>query len=328
MKRTLLTALALLAVTLFASNTSNFPLGVYSHLGNKRFVYENRDLFVAWMESLSYNTNIMQLFPVVNQFDGYVYPESDFVSLLGQLDGAGIDAIVTDRCWTSALPYSTHSLTKSNYVRLEAEFKNEFNLPVGIENNDLNWYGSSYVMTDEAGNDLLIPKHPKERMGVNRYDIGASNSFSWVCIPDTTYVGYANADLQSMWDVSANNYPLVNGLFQVQKPIGSLTVDDCFYITYRVKMENVPTLPLDTPLLYFRIIGYTCAGQTWSNPIPLIPIQVTTNTPAGPYSIQNGVFKYSDYLALGSPIYYFDVTAKVPYQHLDALGVGFYDVVS
>jgi len=125
MKRLLLVFLVLTSITLSASNESNFPLGVYSHLGNKELVYDNKDLFVAWMDSLSYNTNIMELFPVVNQFDGYVYPESDFVNLLGQMDGAGIDAIVTDRCWTIDFPYSAHSLTKSNFVRLEAELKNE-----------------------------------------------------------------------------------------------------------------------------------------------------------------------------------------------------------
>jgi hypothetical protein len=173
-------------VAISASNTSNFPLGVYSHLGNKEFVYDNKDLFVALMDSLSYNTNIMQLFPVVNQHDGTVYPESDFISLLGQLDGAGIDAIVTDRCWTPALPYSTHSLTKSNFVQLEAEFQNESNNPGGIVNNDLNWYGSSYVKTDETGNLLLNLTHDRYRVGQSLSDNAASGNKAWICTPDGT----------------------------------------------------------------------------------------------------------------------------------------------
>jgi len=333
MKRLLLVFLVLTSITLSASNESNFPLGVYSHLGNKEFVYDNKDLFVAWMDSLSYNTNIMELFPVVNQFDGYVYPESDFVNLLGQMDGAGIDAIVTDRCWTIDFPYSAHSLTKSNFVQLEAEFKGE-SYPDGFTTvnpnlADLYWYGSSYVKEDETGNPLLYPIHSQNRVGYSYTDIDASKKYTWICHPDSTDIGYAYADLQSRWDVSANNYPLVNGLFRVQRPIGNLTDNNCFNITYRVKMENIPTMPPDTPLLYFRIIGYTCTNQVWNAPIPVTPIHVTTDTPVGPYTIQNGVFKYSDYLSIGSPIIYFDVTAKVTYQQLVNLGLmGNYNIAS
>ena len=92
MKRTIVVVVALIVTALSASNSDAFPLGVYSFLGNKQFVYLHKDSFVSWMDSLSYNVNIMELFPEGTQPDGQiVHSQSDFSGLLSQLDGQGID---------------------------------------------------------------------------------------------------------------------------------------------------------------------------------------------------------------------------------------------
>jgi hypothetical protein len=123
MKRMIVAVVALIVTALSASNSDAFPLGVYSFLGNKQFVYLHKDSFVSWMDSLSYNVNIMELFPEGTQPDGQtVHSQSDFSGLLSQLDGQGIDAIIMDRCWKDALyEFSPYYLTKSNYIKLEAE---------------------------------------------------------------------------------------------------------------------------------------------------------------------------------------------------------------
>ena len=319
----------LLVILLSVSTLAGFTLGVYSHLGNKQSPYDNRDFLIAIMDSLSYNAAILELFPTPNQWDGVVYSETDFSSLLNQLEyhsseesSSLMDAYVTDRSWTNAYQYSSYSLSKSNYVRIEAEFSNE-DIPLGFtptdpeEPDDLYWYCSNRITHDELQDPMIFPTRGRARYGYSYIDLDAEQYSAWICNPDSTNAGYAYTDLQSRWSVSADNYPLVNGLFWVQAPIGGHTNNDCFYITYRIKLEDLHEgLSPDDPLLDFKPVGYCLEDGEWGDPIHIEPNQVTVQTQSISIDLTDSLLRYSDYLAVDSPSDYFDVTAKVTYQKL------------
>ncbi|HNX37979.1 MAG TPA: hypothetical protein PKI15_06430, partial [Candidatus Cloacimonadota bacterium] len=310
MKRTLLISLALVAIALFSSNSSIFPFGVYSYLGNKGLSSVNRDAFISWMDSLSYNTNIMELFPEGYQPDGIVHSESAFSDMLVQMDKSGIDGIVTDRCWNSNNKHSAAYLTKSNYIRLEAEVKDETDVTGCSSTDDRFWYGSCYVKNDESSNSLLPDNRQPHRVGHPASDL--QSAMAWACIPGVDSIGYAYTDIQSRWAVNPGNYPLIRELINIQPPVCNMTEDDCLYIIYKVKLSNI-TIPVnDAPLLYFRIAGYKKPGILAESVISLSSELYYD----GGTQLQEGVFRYSDFLALTSQTDYFFVTAKVTYQQL------------
>ena len=295
MKRLALLLCLIIALPLFAFHSDPFPLGGYSYLQNSNSYYvQNKDAIIAAMQDLGYNLNTIEI------HNGDKNPSE----LLTLLDRAGIDAILTDKCWNNDANDSRHyglvALSTSNYHRFEAEFTSEKAVKPGDNADPKFWYGNSSA----------IP-----RTGSVIKDEKASYSHAWQLKKDQDHAGWAYTDINYRWkdQPKATVKPYFEMRFH-KRHLDSASDTDSLYISYRIKLDNIdPRLKESETLLTIEIYGHE--GRTSFDK------KMTTAKDRLSDTKDRRFFSIADYKALGSPEGYFDLEYAISYNELRDAGI-------
>ena len=286
--------LIILIGTIFASKySSRFPIGTYSYMGNRNYVYDNREFFIDSMLDLGYNTNIMEVF---SSGDSSVSDYSDVFTKMYNDGEVGLDAVIMDKRWDSSHYNSTYAYSTGSYQRFEAEYTSGEHVLEGDNLLSQYWYRSR--------SDTWA----KRRGQVDPFDYRY-----WLCSAgDST--GYAYTDVKYRWNTAANDSIRIGKEFYL-KQLATPDTQNYIYITYSFLLSNVPdTLPDATPLVAFIPEGFpynTSGGhELFSNRL------VHENE----YNDNTGsvtTFTYDDYSNLLDPTDKIYVTIKISYAELN-----------
>lgn len=253
------------------NNSSSFPIGTYSYLGNKNNVYNYRDEYCAFMKDLGFNTNIIEI------FSPHTTTVTDYADLYHKLNLNGLDSIIMDKRWSASDTYSTYALSTGSYYRFEAEYTDGNAVIYGDNTLSKYWYRSRGYMGWDSAN------HP--RTGTRDPDL----NMLWFCNKDTHAPGYAYGDLYYRWNTPGIDSVLVGKEFYLKK-LETPNTDNFLYITYSFYISDVNLdLTLNTPLLTFAPTAFSYP----SNALTAIPHYY------GSTLAENTDFTYGDYLATG-----------------------------
>lgn len=295
MKQRILILLALLlTASLAALYSDGFPLGTYSYMQTaNKFFSKNRAELIREMQELGYNINIIE----TNNSD------KDLNSLLKDLDLAGIDVVLTDKCYSpdpkDSKHYSIVALATSNFQRFEAEFtgaravKKEDNLDNRF------WYGNSGT-TPRTGRVLNDP--------------GASYEHVWFAARELDKAGWIYTDVNYRFpDRKGNTVKLYDEIRFHKTHLDAKVDRDSLYLTYRVKLSNIQTdLRDDSPLLALQFYGHSGDKYTFGAKREVL---------LGNSRSSQKLFTIKDYKALGQPRDFFDISLNISYNDLRASGL-------
>lgn len=296
MKQRILIVLALLlaANSLAALYSDKFPLGTYSYLQTANtFFAQNRAELIREMQELGYNINIIE----TNN------SEKDLNSLLKDLDMAGIDAVLTDKCYSQdpkdSKHYSIVALATSNYHRFEAEFSGARAVKKGDNLDNRFWYGNSGT----------IP-----RTGKVLNDPGASYEHVWYAARGLDKAGWIYTDVNYRFpDRKGNTVKLYDEIRFHKTHVSAKADKDSLYFTYRIKISNIqPDLREDSPLLAMEFYGHS--GDKYS-------FGTKREVLLGDSGSSQKLFTVGDYKALGQPKEFFDIDLNISYNDLRASGL-------
>ena len=289
--------LIILIGTIFASKySSRFPIGTYSYMGNRNYVYDNREFFIDSMLDLGYNTNIMEVF---SSGDSSVSDYSDVFTKMYNDGEVGLDAIIMDKRWDSAHYNSTYAYSTGSYQRFEAEYTSGEHVLEGDNLLRQYWYRSR--------SDTLSMAKREGKYSLNDPGI-------WQCNRGEHEPGYAYTDLKYRWNTAADDSIRIGKEFYI-KQLATPDTQNFIYITYSFLLSNVPdTLTENTPLVAFIPGGFPYNGsgghELFSNQL------VHENE----YNDKTGcvtTFTYDDYSNLPNPSGRINVTIKISYAELN-----------
>lgn len=206
-----------------------FPLGIYSYLGNKKHVYDNREDFIDYMHDLGYNTNLIEIFsPGSTSYDFYD-------DLYTKLNDKGIKAIVMDKRKNEHYP--SYGLSTGSYYRFEAEYEDWRAVWTGDDLDSRYWYRSN-------GETRVGEKDPHDN------DL-------WLCSKDSEPDGgFAYTDLKYRWNTKNGSSVRIGEEFSL-KTLDSPDTSNYIYITYAFNISNVDAgIDAGTKLLAFMPNGY------------------------------------------------------------------------
>ncbi len=295
MKRLAILLSLIIALPLFAFHSDPFPMGVYSYLQNsKEYYIKNKHDIIAAMKDLGYNINVIEI----------QNSDPNPSELLTLLDEAGIDAILTDKCWVNDPKDSRHyglvALSTSNYHRFEAEFTSEKAVKPGDNTDHKFWYGNSDT----------IP-----RTGRVVKDEKASYSHAWHLNQNNDRAGWAYTDINYRWKDLRNL--TIKPYFELRfhnRHIDAKVDTDSLYITYRLKLENIdPRLKESENLLSIEIYGHEGRDHFGK--------KMTTVKEGLSQAKDRRHFTLADYKALGNPKGYFDLEYAISYNDLRDAGI-------
>lgn len=282
-------------IALGALHSDLFPMGTYSFLQNgKNFFRENRAQIIKAMQDLSYNITIIE----TNNSD------KDLNSLLKDLDEAGIDVVLTDKCWSNdprdSKHYSVVALATSNSYRFEAEFESAKDVKPMDSKDHRYWYGNSGT----------IP-----RVGRVFHDPGASYDHVWAAARSSDKPGWLYTDVIYRYkDRSGNPVKLIDEIRFHKTHLEAKADKDSLYLTYRIKISNIDTsIKGDSPLLSMEFYYQQGDKNTFGKK------QAVTLSSAKQQSQVH--FTYADYLKLDSPTDFFDIHLNISYNDLRASGL-------
>lgn len=325
MNKSTVTVLAIIMLLLaasacFAKHSDTYLFGSYSYInhGDKFFQNNSRNL-AAKLKELGYNITVMD----TNNND------KSLAELLEILDNNGIDAFLTDKCWSTdpnnSRNYALVGLSTSNYQRFEAEFANEAAVKPEDINSSVYWYG-----TQVADNN----KHLPPRIGKAEADKDASYDYAWKLVPGRDQEGYAYTDVTYRWkDQQGKAVKLSDELRFYNTHQEKAKNVDSLYITLRVKIGKISSqLRSDAVLFSFNPTGYTGRPTEFVNAVDLAidngnaPLAKQSGLQYSELRLRdkkgnNGKFTYADYLALGSPDGYFELEYSISYNDLDKSGI-------
>lgn len=288
--------LIVLSVGLQALHSDVFPLGTYSYLQNgNAFFREHRAQIISEMKALGYNINIIE----TNNSD------KDLNALLKDLDEAGIDAILTDKCWSNdpkdLKHYSVVALATSNSYRFEAEFTDARDVKPGDSRDHRYWYGNSGT----------IP-----RVGRVYSDPGASYDHVWFAARERDRSGWLYTDVNYRFkDRHGNTVKLIDEIRFHKTHLDAKADQDSIYFTYRVKLSNIASdLSADTPLLGMEFYGHAGDKHTFGEKKAVLLSQKGNQD-------SRKLFTVADYRKLGSPTEFFDLHLNISYNDLRASGL-------
>ena len=269
--------------------SSQYPIGTYSYLGNKNYVYNNRDAFCSYLHDMGYNTSIIEVFSPGGT------TVTDYNDLYDKFYDHELDAIVMDKRWDMNNQYSTYALSTGSYHRFEAEYSSGTEVTLGDNLKSRYWYRSR---TDN---------HATRVGKVYTFD-----NDSWQCERGVDPVGFAYTDLKWRWNTAAGDSVRIGKEFLVKK-LDTPDNDNFIYITYNLSVSDFPNnVSSTTPLLGLMPCGFPYEGSGYATVENTLLHYNYSNAQTGEATL----FTYGDYLGLGSPLGAFTITLRVSYSEL------------
>lgn len=294
--KALILLLLSLSLSLSAFHSEDFVLGTYSYLQNgNAFFRENRAQIIREMKALGYNMTIVE----TNNSD------KDLNSLLKDLDAAGIDVVLTDKCWSNdpndPKHYSVVALATSNYYRFEAEFTDARDVKAGDGQDHRYWYGNSDTVA---------------RTGRVYKDPGASYEHAWFASRQRDQKGWLYTDVNYRYKDRKGNTVKLYDEIRFHKTHQEAKADqDSLYLTYRVKLSNFASdLQPESPVLSMEFYGHAGDKHSFGTKQEVRLSQAGSKQSQSPFS-------YADYQKLGSPTEFFDLHLNISYNDLRQSGL-------
>ncbi|MDD2331668.1 MAG: hypothetical protein PHI68_03335, partial [Candidatus Cloacimonetes bacterium] len=297
---------ALLFTSAYAVSYEHYPLGVYSYLCDQYYDEDEIEQSISLIKDMGYN--IVQ---ITNQNSN-----NPLGNILAMLQSDNLHAIVADLDYPVSNPtnynnYNTTALTTSSYLKFEAEFSGSDDIDFG--NEDMNWYCSHDESYETEEEQTTIP-----RVGFSEH-VPNSNDAYWRCNRTNTDCGYAYTDIRWRWlhIGLAENKRLGDEFWIYHDRRGegdtpSSNQSRYLYIRFKLRMDNfAPSISGTTQLLSFTTKGETANGTAFVNHC----------CDYDPACSDTTTFHYDDFLALGSPMGYFDIEIKISYADLLSLNL-------
>jgi len=293
----LLLSLGLLSLATFypmtAKHSDGFALGVYSSLSNStqesRII---RESLCRKMQTLGYNATMMN----TNNND------PDLVSLLGEMDRYGLDAVLNDFSFgkpqKNEFRFSTHRLSISNYLRFEAEFSGEDDVKPGDGLDNQFWYA-------------IRSEKNMSRVGKAVNTAGVSYDWAWQAKADKDDKGYVFTDLRYRWPNRNGAYIRFGADFLMDQNDRDRSAEEYIWVKYRFKITKVQKgLSDNEPLLRFNLVGYELSGSGFSSKAK------TLNHVGKEGEVLETFYRVSDHIKSKSSGDFIDLELKVTYANL------------
>jgi len=317
----LLILMWLVTIPALAKHSDTYLFGSYSYLQHSTaYLKEKSAALAAKMRELGYNITVVD-----TDNNDKSLPE-----LLKILDDNGVDAMLTDKCWSNdpkdMRSYAMVGLSTSNYQRFEAEFVDGTPVKPEDANSSLYWYG-----TVIGENNKTQPS----RVGRVVKDKNASYDYTWKCTPNRDKEGFAYTDITYRWKNNQGNAVKLSDELRIYNThVDPAKSTDSLYIRFRIKLADIsPKLRSDNALFSFSPTGFLGKSTEFANQAAIslnkdISPQIYLGIGAEPGSKantikrldtkpgQNNLFTYTDYVALGSPTGYFELEYALSYKQL------------
>lgn len=266
-KFTLLAIVCLLLISSLCSELAEYPIGTFSFLGNKQWAYDHRDAFNAYMDTLGYNTSIIELFSTdYPAIDGTV--STNLAGMFNSMEAHGLKAAVMDKAYSPSTNNSSYAYTTGSYMRFEAEFSDWRAVkPTDIDSSAY-WYGSRETRYKTSDDTLRFVNRVGEKW--HPIDTTPSYGYVWKCeatVQDSA--GFAYGDLRYRWKQPPQlPYPdsldiRIGQEFLLKKlDPNVLPADDLshLYIRYAFMLDGTDSLNDEDVVLSFTLVGYPYSG--------------------------------------------------------------------